>query len=181
MRVTKDRMAEHRRRILEAAGHLFRDKGFAAVTVAEVMQAAGLTHGGFYGHFKSKDDLIAETLASIQTVHPQGTTLADYAADYLTAGHRDDSAGGCTFAAVGGDTVRQPAEARAAMTTRLRRQIARLTELAPGETDTEKRRAAIAGWSAMVGALVLARISDDPTLSSEVLDGTRDWIARAQP
>ena len=63
MRVTREQMAEHRRKILESAGKLFRAKGFEAVTVADVMQAAGLTHGGFYGHFKSKDDLIAETLA----------------------------------------------------------------------------------------------------------------------
>ncbi|HVZ01714.1 MAG TPA: TetR family transcriptional regulator [Dongiaceae bacterium] len=180
MRVTKEQMAEHRRRILEAAGRLFREKGFEAVTVAEVMQAAGLTHGGFYGHFKSKDELIAQTLEQIRTVHPEGATLADYAAGYLTEAHRDEHAGGCSFAALGGDTIRQSPEARAAMTERLRRQIARLTALAPGRTEAEKRKAALAGWSAMVGALVLARISDDPELSRELLDGTRDRIAKAQ-
>ena len=58
-----ERVAENRRKILEAASRLFRARGFEAVTVAEIMQAAGLTHGGFYGHFKSKDDLIAQTLA----------------------------------------------------------------------------------------------------------------------
>jgi TetR/AcrR family transcriptional repressor of nem operon len=63
------------------------------------------------------------------------------------------------------------------MTDRLRQQIARLTALSPGKTEAEKRRAAIAGWSAMVGALVLARLSDDPKLSSELLRDTRDWIA----
>jgi TetR/AcrR family transcriptional repressor of nem operon len=177
MRVTKEQMAENRRRILDAAGRLFRENGFESVTVAEVMQAAGLTHGGFYGHFKSKDDLIAETLANIRVLHPKSTTLAEYAAGYLTEAHRNESAGGCSFAALGGDTIRQSPEARSAMTDRLQRQIARLTTLAPGETEDEKRRAAIAGWSAMVGALVLSRISDDPKLSSELLDDTRDWIA----
>jgi TetR/AcrR family transcriptional repressor of nem operon len=180
MRVTKEQMAEHRRRILEAAGRLFREKGFETVTVAEVMQAAGLTHGGFYGHFKSKDDLIAETLANIRVLHPKGATLADYAAGYLSEGHRAEFAGGCSFAALGGDTVRQSPEARAAMTERLRRQIARLSAIAPGENEAEKRRAAIAGWSAMVGALVLARISDDPALARELLGDTSDWIAKAQ-
>jgi len=178
MRVTKEQMADNRRRILDAAGRLFREKGFETVTIAEVMQAAGLTHGGFYGHFKSKDDLIAETLANIRVLHPKSTTLAEYAAGYLTDAHRAESAGGCSFAALGGDTIRQSPEARAAMTERLQRQIARLTTLAPGETEDEKRRAAIAGWSAMVGALVLARISDDPKLSSELLNDTSDWIAR---
>jgi TetR/AcrR family transcriptional repressor of nem operon len=177
MRVTKEQMAEHRRRILEAAGKLFREKGFEAVTVAEVMQAAGLTHGGFYGHFKSKDDLIAETLADIKVAHPKSATLADYAAGYLTDAHRKELGGGCSFAALGGDATRQSPEARAAMTDRLRQQIVRLTALAPGKTEAEKRRAAVAGWSAMVGALVLARLSDDPKLSSELLRDTRHWIA----
>jgi TetR/AcrR family transcriptional repressor of nem operon len=66
------------------------------------------------------------------------------------------------------------------MTERLRRQIARLNAIAPGENEAEKRRAAIAGWSAMVGALVLARISDDPDLARELLGDTSDWIAKAQ-
>ena len=179
MRVTKEQIAEHRQRILDAAGRLFRERGFEGVTVAEVMQAAGLTHGGFYGHFKSKDDLIAETLASIHTVHPDGATLADYAAGYLSEGHRDEFAGGCSFAALGSDTIRQSPAARTAMTERLHRQIDRLTALAPGKTEAEKRRAAVAGWSAMVGALVLSRISNDPKLSSELLADTTDWIANA--
>lgn len=63
MKVSREQMAENRRRILDAASRLFREKGFDAVSVAEVMKAAGLTHGGFYGHFSSKDDLIAQTLA----------------------------------------------------------------------------------------------------------------------
>jgi TetR/AcrR family transcriptional repressor of nem operon len=171
-------MAEHRRRILDAAGRLFRERGFDAVTVAEVMRAAGLTHGGFYGHFRSKAHLIAETLANIRPLHPKGSTLADYAAGYLTPTHRDERAGGCSFAALAGDTIRQAPEARAAMTGRLRRQIDRLTALAPGETDAERRRAAIAAWSAMMGALVLSRICDDPDLAGEFLSDTCDWVAR---
>ena len=145
------------------------------------MQAAGLPHGGFYGHFKSKDDLIAETLADIQVAHPKSTTLADYAAGYLTEAHRKECATGCSFAALGGDTIRQSPAARGAMTDRLRQQIARLTALAPGKTEAEKRRAAVAGWSAMVGALVLARLCDDPVLSGELLRDTRAWIAGRPP
>src|SRR5262245_19371914 len=63
MKVTREQVAENRQKILEAASRLFRDRGYDGVTVAEVMGAAGLTHGGFYGHFASKDELIAETLA----------------------------------------------------------------------------------------------------------------------
>ena len=65
MKVTREQVVENRRKILEAAGRLFREKGFEAVSVAEVMNAAGLTHGGFYGHFQSKDDLIAQTLEHV--------------------------------------------------------------------------------------------------------------------
>ena len=180
MRVTKEQMAEHRQRILDAAGHLFRDRGFDGVTVAEVMQAAGLTHGGFYGHFKSKDDLIAQTLAHLRPGGPSAAAdLADYAANYLNGRHRDDCAGGCPVAALGSDTIRQSPEARAAMTDGLRLQIDRLTKLAPGETAAEKRAAAIAGWSAMVGGLILARLSDDAALSEEVLTATRARVSAA--
>ena len=74
MKVSREQVAENRRRILDAASRLFRGNGFEAVTVAEVMKAAGLTHGGFYGYFKSKDDLIAETLAhALAAGSPSGT------------------------------------------------------------------------------------------------------------
>src|SRR5688572_29587372 len=101
MRVTREQMAEHRQKILQSAGRLFRAKGFDAVTVAEVMQAAGLTHGGFYGHFKSKDDLIAETVAhalapKTALAPKQGAVdLAAFTKSYLSPRHRDDLAGGC--------------------------------------------------------------------------------------
>src|SRR4051812_29078487 len=180
MRVTKEQMAEHRHRILDAAGRLFREKGFAAVTLAEVMQAAGLTHGGFYGHFKSKDDLIAQTLAHLRPAgDPGAADLAGYAANYLDGRHRDDCAGGCPVAALASDTIRQSPEARAAMTEGLRQQIDRLTTLAPGQSAAEKRAAAIAGWSAMVGGLILARLSDDAALSEEVLAAARTAISAA--
>lgn len=182
MRVSRERLAENRRRILEAAGRLFRAKGFEAVTVAEVMQAAGLTHGGFYGHFRSKDDLIAQTLAHTLLAgenrrrSPAEIDLARYAASYLSPRHRDDLAGGCPTAGLGAETIRQSPEARAAMTAGLRRQIELLSESAPDADPAERRRAAIGSWAAMVGAVILARLSDDPRLSDEVLEQTRAWI-----
>jgi TetR/AcrR family transcriptional regulator, transcriptional repressor for nem operon len=179
MRVSREQVAENRRRILEEAGRLFRARGFEAVTVAEVMKAAGLTHGGFYGYFRSKDDLIAHALEAALRASPDAPgDLAAYAAAYLSGPHRDDCAGGCPVAALGAETVRQPPEARAAMTDALRRQIARLTTRA-GDTP-DARRAAIGAWAAMVGALMLARLSDDPALSDEVLAETRAWIGEGR-
>lgn len=179
MRVSREQVAEHRRMILEAAGRLFRERGFETVTVAEVMQAAGLTHGGFYRHFKSKDDLIAQTLAHALADDSVGEAdLARYATEYLTPAHRDNVSCGCSVAGLGAETIRQSPEARAAMTAALQRQIERLSEGAPGAGGAEKRQAAIASWSAMVGAMVLARLCDDPKLSDEVLAQTRAFIRK---
>ena len=176
MRVTREQMAEHRRKILESAGKLFRAKGFEAVTVAEVMQAAGLTHGGFYGHFKSKDDLVAETLAQAFKPGKSSGDLAAFTRSYLSPKHRDDFAGGCSTAGLAAETIRQAPAARTAMTAGLRQTIERLSLQAAGETGAARRRAAIGPWAAMVGALVLARASDDLKLSDEILSEVRAWL-----
>ncbi|HEX4423572.1 MAG TPA: helix-turn-helix domain-containing protein [Kofleriaceae bacterium] len=183
MKVSREQVAEHRQQILEAASRLFRERGYDGVTVAEIMGAAGLTHGGFYGHFASKDDLIAHTLAYLSPHQPPAgadrpaeADLATYRAGYLSPSHRDDRAGGCPVAALGGETVRQSPEARAAMTDSLRRQLARFAATAPGGDAAARRRAAIGNWAAMVGAVILARLSDDPALSDEVLQQTRAWL-----
>jgi TetR/AcrR family transcriptional repressor of nem operon len=94
----------------------------------------------------------------------------------LTPAHRDDRAGGCSVAALAAETARQSPATRTEMTEGLRRQIDRLAAGAPGATDAERRQAAIGRWSAMVGALILARMSNDDALSEEVLTATRGWI-----
>lgn len=180
MKVSRAQVAENRSRILEAAGRLFRERGFDDVSVAEVMKAAGLTHGGFYGYFKSKDDLIAHAL--VNALGSGSTPTADfsaYAAAYLSPKHRDDVACGCPTAALASETARQTPEVRAAMTAGLRSQIERLSEGAAGEDAAARRRAAIGAWSAMVGAVILSRMSDDPELAREILEETRAWIGGA--
>jgi TetR/AcrR family transcriptional regulator, transcriptional repressor for nem operon len=180
MKVSREQVAENRRRILDAAGRLFRAKGYEAVTVAEVMKAADLTHGGFYGHFSSKDDLIAQTLARIVfSGKPENPGLLTHAAQYLSGSHRDDIAGGCATAGLAGETIRQSPGARAAMTAGLRKQIEYFSQTAPGATAKKRRQAAIGSWAAMVGAVILARMSDDPRLSDELLMQTREWISTA--
>ena len=178
MRVSREQVAENRRTIVEAASRLFRERGFEAVTVAEIMKEAGLTHGGFYGYFGSKDDLIAEALADALTQTTTGplSDLSTYAAEYLSRSHRDDLACGCPTAALAAETIRQPSSARTEMTTGIERQIERLSRVAPGRTSALRRRTAIGTWAAMVGAMILARASDDRALSDEVLDQTRAWL-----
>jgi TetR/AcrR family transcriptional repressor of nem operon len=172
MRVSREQVTENRRTILESAGRLFRERGFDSVTVAEIMKAAGLTHGGFYGYFKSKDELIAQALAEALTnAATPSDGLAAYVASYLSRTHRDDPT-----AALAAETIHQAGSARTEMTTGLKQQIESFSRVTPGENSSQKRRAAIGSWAAMVGAMILARMSDDPALSGEVLDQTRAWL-----
>ena len=177
MRVSREQVAINRQAILKAASRLFRERGYDAVTVADVMNAAGLTHGGFYGYFKSKDELIEQTLAHVFAEGEGGASdLARYAASYLSLEHRDNVADGCPMAALGAETVRQTPEARAAMASGIERQIARFSAGMKTANAATARQAAIGGWAAMVGAVVLARLCDDPMLSDEILTATRAWI-----
>lgn len=180
MRVSREQVAENRHKILDAASRLFRERGFDGVSVADVMSAAGLTHGGFYGYFQSKDDLIARTLEHVAERSREGdANLARFASRYLSPAHRDDIAGGCPIAALGADAVRQSPEARAALAEGLKRQIERFARDMRGMTPAAARRAAIGSWAAMVGAMLFARLSDDAAMSDEVLNETYAWIMTA--
>lgn len=180
MKVSREQMAENRRRILYVASKLFREKGFDAVSVSEVMKAAGLTHGGFYGHFGSKDDLVAETVGYVLSNDEDGGgDLRAYLDDYLAPRHRDNAAIGCPTAGLAADIRHQTPAARAAMTAGLRSQIERMMNALPNIDAADRRRAAIGTWAAMVGAVILARAIDDTTLSDEVLEQTRAWIEAA--
>ena len=178
MRVTQEQMRENRRRILSEASRLFREKGFDAVGVAEVMKAAGLTHGGFYGHFASKEDLMAHAIAhATAEVSGRGGDLEGAIARYLSPAHRDDAADGCPMAALAADIRHRPPAARSAMTTGIRTQIDRMTEALPAGVTAKRRREAIGTYATLIGALVLARAVDDPALSDEILAETRAWIS----
>jgi TetR/AcrR family transcriptional repressor of nem operon len=172
-------MAQNRLRILDAASELFRDKGFDAVTVAEVMNAAGLTHGGFYGHFSSKDDLIAKTLDHVFEVDSSAPfDLPAYVERYLSPLHRDNPGKGCPTAGMVAEVRQQSDIARKVMSEGTRAQIDRLSGGFSGDT-AERRRLAIVSWAAMVGTLIIARGIDDEKLSEELLTETRTWIEDA--
>jgi TetR/AcrR family transcriptional repressor of nem operon len=177
VKVSREQVAEHRTRILAAAARLFRLRGFDSVTVAEVMKDAGLTHGAFYGYFPSKEALIAGAVQHALPPAPDEAKprrpAADYADGYLSVRHRDNRATSCLFSSLGTEAARGSAELRHGMTEGVRRRISHLSFEAEGDTPKEKRRAAIAAWSAMIGAMVLARLVDDETLSKEILSATR--------
>lgn len=177
MKVSREQMAENRIRILDEAGRLFREKGFEAVTVAEVMKAAGLTHGGFYGHFASKDDLIAHALQrDLKASVAKTSDFRAFVEGYLSRAHRDNPGNGCPTAGLAAETRHEGSAAQAAMAAGLREQIDHVSRLLPGGNDADRRRRAIGSWAAMVGAIILARAVDDPSLSDEVLEQTRAWI-----
>jgi TetR/AcrR family transcriptional regulator, transcriptional repressor for nem operon len=177
MKVSRERVAEHRIRIMAAAARLFRQRGFDDVTVAEVMKDAGLTHGAFYGYFPSKEALIAEAVGQALPQAPDRAkprrAAAEYADGYLSVRHRDNRATSCLFSSLGTEAARGSSDLRHKMTESVRARINHLSVEAEGDTPDEKRRVAIAAWSAMVGAMVLARVVDDEKLSKEILTATR--------
>ncbi|KQS61312.1 transcriptional regulator [Rhizobium sp. Leaf371] len=177
MKVTREQVAENRRRILDSASRLFRSRGVDAVSVADVMQGAGLTHGAFYRHFASKDDLVAEALAHILTSDGDAPfSLRGYLEQYLSAEHRDNPAEGCPFAALASEMRHQSPQARAVMTAGARQIIEMMSTDIPASAETAERQTAIGNWAAMVGAMMIARAVDDGALSDRILDETRRFV-----
>lgn len=177
MRVSREKASENREKIVEAASRLFRERGFDGVGVDAIMKEAGLTHGGFYGHFKSKDDLAAEavTRALVRSDEKMSgfTELDTYLRAYLSDAHCADRVNGCGLAALGSDAAREGQGVRQAITSYLKARIDAVGRFFGG-TATSKRKRAIATMSGMVGALTLARAVDDPALSKEILAAARE-------
>lgn len=173
MKVTRQQAAANRERILEAAAKLFRERGLDGIGVADLMKNAGLTHGGFYGHFASKEELMAQACARAlgnSAEKWRGRPLSAIVESYLSTRHRDNPGAGCAIATLGGDVSRQGAPVRRAFTDGVRSLVEVLAGLVRGKTRAAKRRQALAVYASMVGALVLARAVDDPQMSEEILE-----------
>ena len=183
MRVSREKAIENRERIVETASRLFREKGVDGVGIDAIMSGTGLTHGGFYGHFASKDDLAAEavTHALARAVEKQShhMSLSDLVAGYLSERHLTDRGDGCAIAALGADMARQGDGVRRGLTTHVRAQLERFTRLLRKGPAARRRQRAIATLAGMVGALTLARAVDDPALSKEILAAARDAFGEA--
>jgi TetR/AcrR family transcriptional regulator, transcriptional repressor for nem operon len=180
MRVSKEKAAENRERILAEAARLFRERGISGVGVDTLTAAAGLTHGSLYSQFGSKERLAAEALGhalSTSSARMNDTgTLDDYVARYLSADHRDRRGDGCVMAALAGEIPRQGAAVRRSFTDAVRAMVKRIAGLMPGHRKSED--AALAIVATMVGALTLARAVDDPDLSDRILAAARTRLAR---
>ncbi len=183
MKVTKTQARENRARIVETASTLFRERGYDGVSVADLMAAAGFTHGGFYKHFGSKADLMAEAAAigfAQSAANLAGADGAAFVNEYLSRKHRDALGNGCTLAALSGDAARQPEAIKQAFAAGIESELATLAreDSALGESEKREARAQrIDTLAHVLGALVLSRACpDDSPLADEILEVCRAKI-----
>jgi len=184
MRYPASQTAENHEKILNEAARAFRERGFGGAGVAEIMKAAGLTHGAFYAHFASKEELEAEAVerAFEQSGNRMSAVTANardpkraFLDSYLSAAHRDNPGFGCVMAALGPEIARDAA-ARKPFTRRVKHMIERMAGRFRWKRKGDARRNSIHLLSAAVGALTLARAVDDPRLSNEILESVRDSL-----
>lgn len=187
MRYDKGHKEESRLRIMTAAAGRFRKEGVDAVGVAAVMGDAGLTHGGFYAHFTSKEDLAAAALAQSLTetgarlkAAGEAGGLAAIMEAYLSPAHRDRPETGCAVAALGGELARHPEPTRAALAAGVEGIVAILAAHMAGGDEAERNGRAMAVFAALVGTLQLARLVPDGDRSTRILaEGRRAALALA--
>jgi TetR/AcrR family transcriptional repressor of nem operon len=189
MRRSRQDAAETRRQIVETAAAEFRNNGIDGTGLAGLMAAAGLTHGGFYKHFDSKDQVIEEalTLAVESMVEstkralsasPGDRGVQTLVSEYLSARHRDDAARGCPFVALGCEIARGRESLRGATTIGLLKMIDVIAGQLKGMSAAAAKREALWMFSAMVGAVTMARMVTDPEISATIMRETRKHLIR---
>jgi TetR/AcrR family transcriptional repressor of nem operon len=182
MRHSKAEKAKTHKRIVAIASKRFREEGLAGIGIAELMREAGLTVGGFYKHFKSRDDLVAEAVGSALElwkcqVHAAASggppvTYESLVDDYLSEAHRDHPGTGCAVAALAGDIARSDKRTRAVVTRQIRDNIELLGTLIRDTNEKDKgaaRSRAVLAYCALVGVIGMARAVSDEHLSREIL------------
>ncbi len=180
MRKSKQEAAVTRQRIIMAAAAAFRKNGIAGTGLSDLMAAAGLTHGGFYRHFDSKDQIVAEACsaaaeslveqlaASASKKSPQ-RGLKTIVESYLSAAHRDEPADGCPLAALGSEMARGDERTRAAATQALLKLVEVIASQFGKTRPDVARRRALAAAATMIGALTMSRMVTDSALSAGIL------------
>lgn len=178
MRKSKVETAETRKRIIEIAARAFKNNGIHATGVSEIMAAVGMTHGGFYRHFSSKEELLAiacaknieQLIDSFEAAIDGGDDVfLKHLEDFLSAEYRDDRLAGCALVAMGSELVRADSETRRAASQGFEDLIVTLTKQMGPEGDPESRDDAIFTLTSMIGAVTMARVVDDSGLSLRIL------------
>jgi TetR/AcrR family transcriptional repressor of nem operon len=189
MRLTKEQAEQNRHLIVETASRMFRLHGVENVAVADIMKEAGFTHGGFYNHFESKDELAAEAIASAFDVvvndlweklaarRRSQESLSSFVARYLSPQHRDTKSGGCPASAFPVDAARNGKTVQTAFVKGIETYLDLIAAQMDGD-EQQARQQAIALFSGLVGAMMLSRAvkKSDPTLSDELLSSTRKTL-----
>ncbi len=178
--------AEKHERILQEASRLFRENGLSGVSVGDLMAAANLTHGSFYNHFESKQDLIGKCIdwlnpravGRIAAFKPTEAGKRAFGSMYLSETSRAEPGQACLMSTLGAEIAREPS-ARPAMTTYVQAFIGKLVLHFPWSRPTAARKEAIRMTASMVGALVLARSVDDEALSKEILRAVMGQFAES--
>jgi TetR/AcrR family transcriptional regulator, transcriptional repressor for nem operon len=191
MRVSKEKTAENRQRILKAAARLFREHGISATGVDSITEEAGLTHGAVYSQFGSKQIIAAEAvgLALAKSKHLWQALAArngrknvkvfpTIVAQYLSTAHRDTAGQGCVVAALGSEIARQPRPVRDSFTREFKNSLEFLTRLMREDDPSCNKEDAIAAFVSMVGAIILARAVNDESLSNQILKSTVKRVTR---
>jgi TetR/AcrR family transcriptional repressor of nem operon len=179
MGYSKAQKARTHKRIVAIASKRFREKGLAGFGIAELMKEAGLTIGGFYKHFDSRDALVAEAVNSafggwkrrVEAAKSSGPPVPyeKLIGDYLNEAHRDNPGTGCAFSALAPEIARSDQRTRALTSEQVRNDIQLIAALRPAKDKRTARSRAILTFSALVGAMALARAVSDEALSREIL------------
>jgi len=192
MRYSKEHKQETHARIVKKASVKLREKGAHGIGVADLMKVAGLTHGGFYAHFSSREALVIEafiyamersTVAWRQKSEaiPPAQRYAEIVNSYLTPAHRDDPGRGCALAALAGEIARESTKTRKAFAAKLEEMIDMLAENVPASSPAAARQQAMASLAAMAGTLILARAAGGGALSDELLAAGRAFLLDRGP
>jgi TetR/AcrR family transcriptional repressor of nem operon len=182
MRHSKVEKAKTHKRIVAIASKRFREEGFAGIGIADLMKEAGLTVGGFYKHFSSRDDLVAEAVGSALELWKRQVdaaasggppvTYESLVDNYLSEAHRDHPGTGCAVSALAGDIARSDKRTRAVVTRQIRDNIELVATLIRDTKEKDKgtaRSQAVLTYCALVGAIGMARAVSDEQLSREIL------------
>lgn len=190
MRYPAEQKAETHERIIDAAARSFREHGSEGQGVARLMKDVGMTHGGFYRHFESKEDLLvdaitrgfketADGMIEAAAKAPQGEQLRTIIERYLSLEHLEDPGGGCVLSTLAAEIARQRPTVRARINAAMKSYRERLLRFLPGKDDAEKRRQFIVLFPAMAGVLMTARAMTDPAARKEILSVARRFYINA--
>jgi len=187
MRYSREHKLETRARIVKKASMRLREKGAHGIGVADLMKDAGLTHGGFYAHFDSREALVIEAFSHAMdrsTEHwrklteqtPPERRLATIVESYLTPLHRDDPSRGCAVPTLAAEIARENPKNRKAFAAKLEQMIDVMAEQIPDVPRKAARKQAMAVLATMMGTLVMARVAGNGEFSAEILGAGRDAV-----